>query len=124
VRFADDREAGVTIRKARSVSKGSPSGRAKSQLAIVKYCDHLLFRNVHKVPRPCVRETVGWIVDNSPDHIEVLWDRSVEELPHEKTQDRFSGITILKSAVVGIERLCPFGTHALGTQRGRGRRHG
>jgi len=91
---------------------------------LVRYLDHLLFRDIREIPQASVRETVGWVVNNTPDHIEVLWDRSVEKLPHERIQDRISGMTILKSAVLGIEPLSPFWTRAPRTRRGRDRKHG
>jgi len=103
-----------------------PKTRAhtRSQPVLIRYLDHLLFRNVQDVPRPCVRETIGWIVKEDHDHIGVLWDKSVEELPNEMTQGRISGITVLKPAIVEIERLCPLETPVPETQRGQGRKHG
>ncbi|MFB0523490.1 MAG: hypothetical protein ACETV1_07020 [Candidatus Bathyarchaeia archaeon] len=65
----------------------------------IKYVDHVLFKRTnHSGLNPNVREAVGWLVSETPEAIYIVFDRSVNLLPHEKPSD--SGMVILKSDVL------------------------
>ena len=78
-----------------------------SRLVYIRYRDHVLFRNADpSLYRPAIRECVGWVVKENRDAVWVLWDRSVETLPHERTGPEESGLIILKNEVLKMRRLC------------------
>jgi len=75
-------------------------------LVLVRYHDHVLFRNVNPDGlKPALRETVGWLVKEDPDAVLILWDRSVERLPHERSEAVTSGLVILRADIVEMRRL-------------------
>jgi hypothetical protein len=75
-------------------------------LVYVRYLDHVLFRNADAgLFKPALRETVGWLHCETADAIWVLWERSVEPLPHERSPARESGLVLLKSDIVEMRRL-------------------
>ena len=77
-----------------------------SRIVYIRYRDHVLFRNANpSLCRPVTRECVGWIVKENRDAIWILWDRSVEPLPHERKQPAESGLIILKNEVLKMRRL-------------------
>ncbi len=77
--------------------------RGDGRLVLVRYYDHLLFRNVRKGElSPVVRETVGWLEEENDLYIKLIWDRSVIELPNERKQDRISGMIILKPLILEV----------------------
>ncbi len=80
----------------------------KPKVVYVRYFDHLLFRNVSLNKgdlRPPIRETIGWLVWEDEIAIHILWDKSCKKLPQEKTQDRISGIIILKPCIIEMREV-------------------
>jgi hypothetical protein len=72
----------------------------------VRYKDHTLFRNTEANHyKPVVRETVGWPIKQNEDAIWILWDRSVQKLPHERIRLEESGLVVLKSEILELRRL-------------------
>ena len=77
-------------------------------LVLVRYRDHLLFRNLNtRDAEPVVRETVGWLIEETPEALLILWDRSVSPLPQGRMESKASGLVLLRSDVVSIRRLEP-----------------
>ena len=75
-------------------------------LVYVRYLDHVLFRNADAgLFKPALRETVGWLHRETADALWILWERSVEPLPHERCPAEESGLVLLKSDIVQIQRL-------------------
>lgn len=75
-------------------------------LVYVRYLDHVLFRNSDaSMFMPALRETVGWLHCETADAVWLLWERSVEPLPHERCPAEESGLVLLKSDIVQIQRL-------------------
>jgi len=75
-------------------------------LVYVRYRDHVLFRNADSsLYSPALRETVGWLVKEDGDAVWILWDRSVEPLPHERFPAFESGLVILKNDVLEMKRI-------------------
>jgi len=77
------------------------------KLVYVRFLDHVLFRNTRESRRirPVVRETIGWLVEDRDDYIRLLWERSVKKLPQERSQDRISGMIILKPLILEIKEV-------------------
>jgi len=57
--------------------------------------------------RPCLRETVGWLVRESPEAVLILWDRCAEPHPQMREEPNASGLVLLRSDIVSIRRLEP-----------------
>ena len=72
----------------------------------VRYKDHTLFRNAEANHyKPAIRETVGWLIKENEDAVWILWDRSVQKLPHERIRPEESGLVVLKSEILELRRL-------------------
>ena len=84
----------------------SGAGRlTPGSLVLVRYLDHLAFRWADpKSYGPCVRETVGWVLEDNDRYLELLWDRGAGKLPEEKP-DPCCGIAILKSDILEVKVL-------------------
>jgi hypothetical protein len=75
-------------------------------MVYVRYRDHVLFRNAEaNLYKPAVREAVGWLIKENEEAVWILWDRSVERLPHERTRPKESGLVILKADILELRRL-------------------
>jgi hypothetical protein len=75
-------------------------------LVLVRYRDHILFRNLDPSGlKPQLRETVGWLARESEEAVLILWDRGLEGLPHGRSEDRASGLVILRGDIVELRRL-------------------
>jgi hypothetical protein len=78
----------------------------RAPLVVIRYLDHVLFRNTDvSCIRPQLRETVGWLARETPEAVLILWDRSLEKLPHERAEDSASGLVILRDEIVEMRRL-------------------
>ena len=81
-------------------------GAKACTLIHIIYRDHLLFRNADaSMCEPSIRECVGWVYKESPEAVWVLWDRAIEKVPHERTRIAESGLVILKSEILEMEKL-------------------
>lgn len=85
----------------------NPSERINAgDIVYMRYRDHVLFRNTnHALYKPALRETVGWLQKESTEAVWILWERSLEPLPHERNPAKESGLVLLKSDVIEIRRL-------------------
>lgn len=76
------------------------------EIVIIRYSDHVLFSNADpNLCKPIVRECVGWILKETNEAVWVLWDRSVEPLSHERIRTEESGLVLLKSEILRMNRL-------------------
>jgi hypothetical protein len=88
------------------VVEGEAGFRMKTQIVHIRYRDHVLFRNGDpSLFQPSIRECVGWIVKEDHEAVWVLWDKSVNKLPHERTKLSESGLVILKSEILELKKL-------------------
>ena len=79
-----------------------------NRIYYIRYVDHVLFRDApYRLYHPCIRETCGWIVDETPEAVWVLWDQGVERLPYERVQVRESGLVILRGDIMEMRKLEP-----------------
>lgn len=75
-------------------------------LVYIRYRDHVLYhRSNPENFSPQTRETVGWLVYESPDYITVCWDRSAEPPTLKGGDPNASGVVVLKSDVLELKRL-------------------
>jgi hypothetical protein len=73
----------------------------------VLYMDHIIYLNSNPIlyREPNKRETVGWIVKETEEAIWINWDRSLKSLSYQRLSLEYSGLVILKSTVLAIEKL-------------------
>ena len=81
--------------------------RHSDNLVHVIYMDLILFRNSNPkcYEKPDIRETVGWIINEDDEAIQINWDRSLKPLPYERICPRDSGLTIPKKGVLKMKNL-------------------
>jgi hypothetical protein len=76
----------------------------KISLTYLRYLDHVLFRNCDPSEiKPAIRETVGWVIFESPEAMWICSDKPFETLPNEKNLG--TGFIILKSVILEQHRL-------------------
>jgi len=79
---------------------------ALGSIIYVRYYDHVLFRSADPgLFQPAVRETVGWLIKENDAAVWILWDRSMEPLPHERVPASESGLVILKSDILEMRKI-------------------
>lgn len=77
-----------------------------TQAVHIVYRDHVLFKNSDpNLYAPAIRECVGWILKDTEEAVWLLWDRSVEPLPHERIKPSESGLVVLKSEILEMKKL-------------------
>lgn len=75
-------------------------------LVVIRYLDHVLFRNSDPALfNPVIRECVGWLMKENAHAIWILWDRSAQDLRHERTDPRESGLVIIKNNVLEMKGI-------------------
>ena len=74
-------------------------------MVYVRYLDHAIYRNVAPSdPRPVVRETVGWLVNEDDEVIWIVWDRNVVPDKYERN-DPYSSLVIVKRCILEMRRI-------------------
>ena len=92
---------GGSGKKSNSLDKNEGK-KEKDNLVRVEYIDHVLYKNTdHEKVRPIVRETVGWLVDQTDDYIVVLNDRTICPIRSESIQSE-SIFLLFKPLILGI----------------------
>jgi len=81
--------------------------RHSGNLVHVIYMDPVLFRNSDPklYGKPNIRETIGWILTENTEEIQVIWDQSLKRLPNEETSPKESGLTIPRRAILRMQNL-------------------
>jgi len=79
------------------------NGHSK-RLVHIRYKDHIEFKNTsHKLYFDVnVREVVGWVVLETDEYLFLLYDRSVDPLPHEASE---SGLILIKSDIIEMKEI-------------------
>lgn len=76
--------------------------RVIPELARVEYVDQVLFKNTDSsFVKPSVRETVGWIYDETSEYVLLFHDQPLKRQSNEYFHPE-SGILILKCTILGI----------------------
>jgi len=77
----------------------------ENPMVYIRYKDHILFRNTPSQSyQPILRETIGWLQEETTQWIRILWDKSINKLPHQKEKPT-TGLVILKESIVEIKKL-------------------
>jgi len=75
-------------------------------LVFVRYLDHVLFSRVSALAmKPQVREAVGWLVYECEYYITITWDRDADPPTLKGGDPKASGLVLLKSDIITLERL-------------------
>ena len=93
-------DSGILVHQVRVLE----GGRLRpGSLVLVRYLDHLAFRWAKPDGYgPCIRETVGWVLEDNDRYLKLLWDKG--ELPEERP-DLASGLVILKQDILEVKIL-------------------
>jgi hypothetical protein len=76
------------------------------RLVHVRYLDHAIFLNQpSKKIEPTVRETVGWLVEESEEYLKIVWDRGTKQRPFSTTKDRDAGIVLVRQLVLNVKEV-------------------
>jgi len=80
----------------------------KGRLIKVQYLDNALFRNVPlKNVKPTVRESVGWLVEEGPEHLVIVSDRRLDPPTKANERERSSGTVLFKTLILKLEEVSP-----------------
>lgn len=75
-------------------------------LIYVRYKDHVLYsRSIAEIMQPQVREAVGWLVYECEHYIILSWDRDAQPPTLTGGDAKASGLVLLKSDIIVLERL-------------------
>lgn len=76
------------------------------RLVYVRYRDHVLFhRGNPQIMKPQIRECLGWLVYECPEHIIVCWDRDLEPPTLKGGDPKASGLVLIQSDILEIRRF-------------------
>ena len=76
------------------------------QLVFVRYIDHVLYnRSSALAMQPQVREAVGWLVYECDQYVTLSWDRDGGPPTLHGGDPKASGMVLLKSDIIALERL-------------------
>jgi len=85
---------------------GGPKSVQIGSLVLVRYSDHVLFKDVD--PSLCVpwtRETIGWLDYEDSNYVRLVWERFAMPDPPRESKPRATGLVILKKAIVELRRV-------------------
>ncbi len=76
------------------------------ELILVRYVDHVLYNRAPALTmRPQIREAVGWLVYECEQYVTLSWDRDGESPTLHGGDPKASGMVLLKSDIIALERL-------------------
>ena len=76
------------------------------QLIHVHYADHVLYNRASALAmQPQIREAVGWLVYECDQYITISWDRDAGPPTLHGGDPKASGLVLLKSDIIALERL-------------------
>jgi hypothetical protein len=72
-------------------------------IIIIRYFDHVLFRDVesYDLMKPIVRETIGWLESEEEEFIRVIWERFAEPST-DQSKVRSTGLALRKTDIIQI----------------------
>lgn len=78
----------------------------KLQLIHVRYVDHVLYNRASALAmQPQIREAVGWLVYECDQYVTLSWDRDAGPTTLHGGDSKASGLVLLKSDIIALERL-------------------
>ncbi|MGD6810240.1 MAG: hypothetical protein ACQCN3_11130 [Candidatus Bathyarchaeia archaeon] len=79
---------------------------ASQELVIVRYVDHVLYNRVSALAmQPQIREAVGWLVYECDRYLTICWDRDAAPPTLHGGDSKASGLVLLKSDIITLEKL-------------------
>jgi hypothetical protein len=79
---------------------------SKPQLIHVHYVDHVLYNRALALSmQPQIREAVGWLVYECDQYLTLSWDRDAGPPTLHGGDPKASGLVLLKSDIIALERL-------------------
>jgi hypothetical protein len=79
-----------------------------SDLVFIRYLDHVMFnRSSPLAVQPQIREAVGWLVYECECYVTITWDFDAEPPTLKGGDPKASGIVILKSDILQLEKVSP-----------------
>ena len=78
----------------------------KLQLIHVHYADHVLYNRAQALAmQPQIREAIGWLIYECDRYITLCWDKDAEPPTLHGGDPKASGLVLLKSDIIALERL-------------------
>jgi len=75
-------------------------------VVVVRYLDHVQYsRAPALIMAPQTRETIGWLIYECEQYITVAYDRDVEPPTLKGGDPKASGLVLLKSDIVNLQKL-------------------
>jgi hypothetical protein len=76
------------------------------QLIYVQYSDHILYNRASALAmQPQTREAIGWLIYECDNYITLCWDRDAGPPTLHGGDPKASGLVLLKSDIIALERL-------------------
>jgi hypothetical protein len=76
------------------------------RLIFVRYLDHVLYNRTSALAmKPQTREAVGWLIYDCEHYVTLVWDRDAEPPTLHGGDPKASGMVLLKSDIIALERL-------------------
>jgi hypothetical protein len=90
-----------------SPSKASSCRFVNGDVMIIRYFDHILFRDSSDLSlmKPIVREAIGWLDLEGSDFVRLVWERYAEPVIDEQSRTRVTGLVIRKCDIVEAVKI-------------------
>jgi hypothetical protein len=100
-------EAEHSSLKSISPNKASSCGFTSGDAMIIRYFDHILFRDSSDLSsmKPIVREAIGWLDSEGSDFVRLVWERYAEPMIDEQSRIRVTGLVIRKCDIVEAVKI-------------------
>jgi hypothetical protein len=78
----------------------------KLQLIHVHYADHVLYNRAQALAmQPQIREAIGWLIYECDNYLTLCWDRDAGPPTLRGGDPKASGLVLLKSDIITLEKL-------------------
>src|SRR5271169_5332905 len=90
-----------------SPSKASSCRFVNGDVMIIRYFDHVLFRDSADLSlmKPIVGEAIGWLDSEGSDFVRLVWERYAEPVIDEQSRTRVTGLVIRKCDIVEAVKI-------------------
>jgi len=77
-----------------------------TKLIYVRYLDHVFYNRSPAIAmKPQIREAIGWLVYECDQYVTLSWDRDAEPPTLHGGDPKASGMVLLKSDIITLEKL-------------------
>ena len=81
-------------------------GTVSQELVFIRYVDHVLYnRSSALAMQPQTREAIGWLIYECDSYITLCWDKDAGPPTLHGGDPKASGLVLLKSDIIALERL-------------------